>query len=155
MGHPSSSRTSQQQQQPLSADAQTKKMKSVECTLENGTHVVVGSLDDDEDDETELTWRLDARKSLSDWAVVVTTKETRITQVYNVHKNYLAVGPRKSLYFAREFATHNKKLKAQQAMLEEEKQLLQQKSSPSNSPAKKGLLSKPFPFHSGDRKSVV
>ncbi|GKY90738.1 hypothetical protein MPSEU_000046900 [Mayamaea pseudoterrestris] len=134
------------QQQP-----RKKMMKSVECKLEHGNHVVVGSLDD-EDDETELTWRLDANKSLSDWAVIVTTKETGAVQVYNVHKNYLAVGPRKSLYFAREFGAHAKRLQEQQELIrQQEQQKLQQQQKKLNGIAndKKGILPKQFAFHSG------
>jgi hypothetical protein len=119
---------------------------SVECELD-GSHIVVASHDDD-DDDTELTWRLDARKSLSDWAVLVTAKETTTTQVYNVHKNYLAVGPRKSLYFVRAFAVHTKKQQEEREKLkvqQHQQQLQAQKSQHE----KKAGFTKQFPFHTG------
>lgn len=57
-----------------------------------------------------LTWRLDPEESLSDWTIVVrvgtdggTEKES--TTSYHVHRNILAIGPRKSQYFTALFRT--------------------------------------------------
>ena len=63
---------------------------------------------DDADDTTVveevLTWRSDPAISLSDWKLNVVNRETRQTETYHVHKNVLAVGPRKNEYFVRLFA---------------------------------------------------
>jgi hypothetical protein len=53
----------------------------------------------DEEEEDELTWRLDPEQSLSDWTVVLTNKITGEVKPYHLHKNILAVGPRKCDYF--------------------------------------------------------
>jgi BTB/POZ domain len=45
-----------------------------------------------------LSWRMDATESLSDW-----TLEINGTDVYHVHKSFLAAGKRSSLYFERLF----------------------------------------------------
>ncbi|GKY95248.1 hypothetical protein MPSEU_000487400 [Mayamaea pseudoterrestris] len=58
--------------------------------------------DEDKDDE-RLTWRLDPSLSLSDWALIVRNKKDGTTQSYHVHKNMLAVGPRKCEYFVKSF----------------------------------------------------
>jgi hypothetical protein len=60
-----------------------------------------------EETEEELTWRLDPSVSLSDWIINVFNTETRLPQAYYVHKNTLAVGPRKSEYFVRYFLSHD------------------------------------------------
>jgi hypothetical protein len=60
----------------------------------------------EEQEEPELTWRLDPSISLSDWIIKVFNKETRQPEPYYVHKNVLAVGPRKSEYFVRYFLSH-------------------------------------------------
>jgi len=52
----------------------------------------------DFEDET-LTWRLDPEQSLSDWTVVLTNKGSGEIKPYHLHKNILAVGPRKCEYF--------------------------------------------------------
>eukprot|EP00977_Amphora_coffeiformis_P014595 scaffold4097_cov166-Amphora_coffeaeformis.AAC.52 len=57
--------------------------------------------------EQELSWRLDQIVSLSDWTIKVFNKETRQATSYYVHKNVLAVGPRKSEYFVRYFLSHD------------------------------------------------
>ena len=62
---------------------------------------------ENEEPEQELTWRLDPVVSLSDWTIKVFNKETRQAQAYHVHKNVLAVGPRKSEYFVRYFLSHD------------------------------------------------
>mmetsp|Transcript_2534 Transcript_2534/g.3413 ORF Transcript_2534/g.3413 Transcript_2534/m.3413 type:complete len:432 (-) Transcript_2534:225-1520(-) len=65
--------------------------------LENRTH----SGDEDSIGE-ELSWRLDPKISFSDWTIVVTPvggKSTSSTE-YHVHKNIIAVGPRRSKYFS-------------------------------------------------------
>jgi hypothetical protein len=53
----------------------------------------------DEEEEDELTWRLDPEQSLSDWTVILTHKITGEVKPYHLHKNILAVGPRKCDYF--------------------------------------------------------
>jgi len=58
---------------------------------------------DPEDDEAELSWRLDPSRSLSDWTVKVVVKGTKTVQTYHVHKSVLAIGPRRSTYFANAF----------------------------------------------------
>lgn len=63
---------------------------------------------DPETEEEQLTWRMDPSKSLSDWKIKVTNKETRQNELYHVHKNLLAVGPKKSEYFVRIFRTNNR-----------------------------------------------
>jgi len=59
------------------------------------------------DKEDLLTWRLDPSESLSDWTIVVRTRgddpDNRKVDTYHVHKNILAVGPRRSEYFANVF----------------------------------------------------
>lgn len=57
--------------------------------------------------EQELTWRLDPVVSLSDWTIRVFNRETRQPESYFVHKNVLAVGPRKSEFFVRYFLSHD------------------------------------------------
>ena len=47
-----------------------------------------------------LTWRLENQKSFSDWTIVVSSDDGSIDPVmYNVHRNILATGPKKSGYF--------------------------------------------------------
>jgi hypothetical protein len=53
----------------------------------------------DEEEEDELTWRLDPEQSLSDWTVILTNKITGEVKPYHLHKNILAVGPRKCDFF--------------------------------------------------------
>lgn len=45
-----------------------------------------------------LSWRMDAEESLSDWTI-----EINSTDLYYVHKSFLAAGKRSSLYFERLF----------------------------------------------------
>lgn len=58
------------------------------------------------EEDDELTWRLDPSESLSDWTITVVSKGAKSVQDYHVHKNMLAVGKRKSEYFARIFRQH-------------------------------------------------
>lgn len=51
-------------------------------------------------DQQGLSWRLDSVISHSDWTILVIREDVT---TYNVHKSVLAVGPRKSTYFARLF----------------------------------------------------
>lgn len=64
---------------------------------------------DDSSDDTEskpLSWRLAPEDSMSDWKVnVIDAQNEDITTVYHVHKNILAIGPRRSRYFSRLFRT--------------------------------------------------
>jgi len=69
--------------------------------------------DDDFDDEIgepekeeALTWRLDPSQSLSDWTIIIKTREEEKRDTYHVHKNILAVGPRRSEYFVNVFRMH-------------------------------------------------
>jgi hypothetical protein len=61
---------------------------------------------DDSDEEPPeaavLSWRLDPGESLSDWTLEIISKPGGDTKVdtYHCHKNILAVGPRRSDYFA-------------------------------------------------------
>eukprot|EP00550_Attheya_septentrionalis_P006198 CAMPEP_0198295380 /NCGR_PEP_ID=MMETSP1449-20131203/27356_1 /TAXON_ID=420275 /ORGANISM="Attheya septentrionalis, Strain CCMP2084" /LENGTH=408 /DNA_ID=CAMNT_0043995665 /DNA_START=82 /DNA_END=1308 /DNA_ORIENTATION=- len=53
-------------------------------------------------DEEPLSWRLDGADSLSDWTITIkrASDPSGASETYHVHKNILAVGPRKSDYFA-------------------------------------------------------
>jgi hypothetical protein len=62
----------------------------------------------DEEEEDELTWRLDPEVSLSDWTVILTNKVTKEVKPYYLHKNILAVGPRKCDYFVGVFRKTNR-----------------------------------------------
>ena len=48
-----------------------------------------------------LSWRMDAAESLSDWTI-----EINGSDVYHVHKSFLAAGKRSSLYFERLFQSN-------------------------------------------------
>ena len=63
-----------------------------------GCHDVDGV--DEEGREPPLSWRLDASQSLSDWKIRIHHQRKGCTTEYHVHKNILAVGPRKSEYFS-------------------------------------------------------
>jgi BTB/POZ domain len=66
-----------------------------------------------EEDEDELSWRMNPNKSMSDWTIEIQTvvsddhhvakNPTTTTTVYHVHKSVLAVGPRRSQYFVKLF----------------------------------------------------
>jgi hypothetical protein len=59
--------------------------------------------DDDEPPDCEiLTWRLDPETSLSDWTIEINE------HTYHVHKNILAVGPRRSLHFCKRFQSNHR-----------------------------------------------
>ena len=54
--------------------------------------------------DTELSWRSPKQISHSDWTIIVVVKGSNITmQKYHVHKSTLAVGPKRSYYFAQAF----------------------------------------------------
>lgn len=55
------------------------------------------------EDQKELTWRLDPSESMSDWTLRVYNKGTKTTEEYNLHRNILAVGKRRSEYFVNIF----------------------------------------------------
>ena len=61
--------------------------------------------DDDSTVEADLTWRSDPKKSLADWTVQIVVKGSSSVTSYHVHKSVLAVGPRRSNYFASTFAS--------------------------------------------------
>lgn len=64
-----------------------------------------GPIDSNDDvDDAPLSWR--NADSLSDWAIVVHDGDESAT--YHVHRNILAVGPRKSEYFSRLFRTKHR-----------------------------------------------
>lgn len=57
--------------------------------------------DDRKDEELEeLFWRLDPEESFSDFAVSITNLQTGATATYHAHKAQLALGKRRSEYFA-------------------------------------------------------
>jgi hypothetical protein len=60
----------------------------------------------DEEEEDQLTWRLDPEESLSDWTVILTNKLNGEVKPYHLHKNILAVGPRKCDYFVGVFKSN-------------------------------------------------
>lgn len=70
-------------------------------------HSVASSTRNGEDDD-ELTWRLDPSQSLSDWTITVISKGKGTAEHYHVHKSVLAVGKRKSDYFAGIFRDHRR-----------------------------------------------
>lgn len=61
------------------------------------------------EEDMELSWRLTPEESLSDWRIVLQLLEDDIEdaapfiKIYDVHKNILGVGPRRSEYFSRVF----------------------------------------------------
>jgi hypothetical protein len=83
----------------------TQQLEESACDIEFSDGDGGAVTDDDEtDDEAEdLSWRLDPRRSLSDWTIQVVVKGTKIQETYHVHKSILAVGPRRSSYFAAAF----------------------------------------------------
>jgi BTB/POZ domain len=54
---------------------------------------------DDEDEDEYLSWRLDPVASMSDWTIQI-VRDDQEDDVYYVHKIMIAIGPRKSGYFA-------------------------------------------------------
>ena len=56
----------------------------------------------DDDEYERLSWRMDPKQSMSDWTIQIVCKG-RDDEKYYVHKNILAIGPRKSCYFERVF----------------------------------------------------
>jgi hypothetical protein len=64
--------------------------------------------DDESLNEEELTWRADPKESLSDWTIQVVSKGSATPTSYHCHKSVLAVGPRRSIYFASTFASSGK-----------------------------------------------
>ena len=70
----------------------------------------IGDTDDDSTYEAELTWRSDPKVSLSDWTIQVIPKGSSSHTNYYCHKSVLAVGPKRSHFFAATFAqAENKK----------------------------------------------
>lgn len=53
--------------------------------------------------EETLTWRLDPAQSLSDWTIIIKSREDEKVESFYVHKNIVAVGPRKCEYFVNVF----------------------------------------------------
>eukprot|EP00621_Florenciella_sp_RCC1693_P013022 CAMPEP_0182545372 /NCGR_PEP_ID=MMETSP1323-20130603/34478_1 /TAXON_ID=236787 /ORGANISM="Florenciella parvula, Strain RCC1693" /LENGTH=330 /DNA_ID=CAMNT_0024756521 /DNA_START=118 /DNA_END=1110 /DNA_ORIENTATION=+ len=64
-------------------------------------HVIAGDVLDHSEAHIPL-WRLDAKKSLSDFKITVTSKSGGTT-TYNVHKDILATGARANAYFVKLF----------------------------------------------------
>ena len=64
----------------------------------------IGDTDDDSTYEAELTWRSDPKVSLSDWTIHVIPKGSSSHTTYHCHKSVLAVGPKRSHFFAATFA---------------------------------------------------
>lgn len=65
--------------------------------------------DDDSTYEADLTWRSDPKVSLSDWTIHIVPKGSTMYTSYYCHKSVIAVGPRRSLFFAETFAKGSKK----------------------------------------------
>ena len=59
----------------------------------------MSSIGDTENEEIPA-WRMDPEESYSDWIIEVIGKDSGSKAVYHVHKLALAIGPRKSDYFA-------------------------------------------------------
>lgn len=62
-------------------------------------------------------WRMDPRNSYSDWKIEINALSTGSTEIvapicFHVHKFFLAVGPRKSLYFDKLFRSQMRESKA-------------------------------------------
>lgn len=84
----------------------------------NDASMIVSTLSSNsyyEDDDAELTWRLHPSVSLSDWTIEVTTLQFGTVVSYPVHRSVLAVGPRRSMFFVREFKRYEYELKTVEA----------------------------------------
>ena len=68
------------------------------CSGENDSGIM------SEQDDKELSWRLDPADSMSDWTIVVVDEESTLEQSYHVHRSALHFGPRRSTYFSLDFA---------------------------------------------------
>jgi len=84
------------------------KSKKDERVAQDFQQLSINEVDYDSDEEPpkaqekgRLSWRMDPSKSHSDWTIEVIRGSS--TGVYHVHKNILAVGPRKSGYFTKLF----------------------------------------------------
>ena len=64
----------------------------------------IADTDDESTYEAELTWRSDPKVSLSDWTIHVVAKGSNSHTSYHCHKSVLAVGPKRSHFFAATFA---------------------------------------------------
>lgn len=69
----------------------------------------IGDTDDDSTYDAELTWRSDPKVSLSDWTIQVIPKGSSSHTNYYCHKSILAVGPKRSHFFAATFAQADNK----------------------------------------------
>lgn len=76
---------------------QNRKGKIMKVRPGNKTHLI----------EEEIPWRLDPSESLSDWILLVRNQTSDEIQTYHVHKNFLALGQRKSEYFLGIFKNHD------------------------------------------------
>jgi hypothetical protein len=54
-----------------------------------------------------LSWRQNPSESFSDWRIEVLQRDTQKKETYHVHRRVLAVGPKRSEYFARLFKKAN------------------------------------------------
>lgn len=73
----------------------------------NGSNNDYDDLDDTDNDSTydaDLSWRSDPKVSLSDWTIQVVPKGSTSFMTYHCHKSVLAVGPKRSHFFAATFA---------------------------------------------------
>jgi hypothetical protein len=52
----------------------------------------------------QLSWKFDPTASFSDWRVEIYHEESGDVDVYNLHRNFVGFGPRKSAFFAKKFA---------------------------------------------------
>jgi hypothetical protein len=65
-----------------------------------------------------LSWRQSPTVSFSDWMIEVTRKRSGSKDTYHVHRRVLAVGPRRSEYFARLFQSSNQKRSSNKSRLD-------------------------------------
>lgn len=85
---------------------QKKRMEQQQARLQKKKKDIDAESDDEDSlaDDNELTWRSDPTLSLSDWTIEINVRGHRnSSQVYHVHKSILAVGPKRSNYFATTF----------------------------------------------------
>jgi hypothetical protein len=83
----------------VSLDNQSENWSDYDTDFFGGCHDS-DSIGIDEEFEAPLSWKLDPSHSLSDWLIKITRQNSKKTDEYFVHKSIMAVGPRKSEYFA-------------------------------------------------------
>ena len=90
--------------------------------VEKAKSKAVRDIDEDSDDdaEEELTWRSDPKLSLSDWTIEIVITGTTKSHLYYVHKSVLAVGPKRSNYFATVFLNAELKKPKEQELADDD-----------------------------------